>query len=129
AQTGQPLPCHPRRSPPPRGSCSPPYLAMTSSAATNPEQTAVRAASAALALLLCALFLVGPWTPTARAEHAGLPSPCDLPVVTNVCGAVGNAASSVASATGDFVMRGVTEWVTDAAVWVTGKVGDLVNST
>ena len=26
-------------------------------------------------------------------------------------------------------MRGVTEWVTDAAVWVTGKVGDLVNST
>ena len=47
----------------------------------------------------------------------------------NVCGAVGSAASSVASATGEFVMRGVTEWVTDAAVWVTGKVGDLVNST
>jgi hypothetical protein len=102
---------------------------MTSSAATNPEQTAVRAASAALALLLCALFLIGPWTPTARAEHAGLPNPCDLPVVTNVCGAVGSAASSVASATGEFVMRGVTEWVTDAAVWVTGKVGDLVNAT
>src|SRR5262245_5439886 len=102
---------------------------MTSSAATNPKQTAVRAASGALALLLCALFLVGPWTPTARAEHAGLPNPCDLPVVTNVCGAVGSAASSVASATGEFVMRGVTEWVTDAAVWVTGKVGDLVNAT
>ena len=26
-------------------------------------------------------------------------------------------------------MRGVTDWVTDAAVWVTGKVGDLVNAT
>src|SRR5438094_2256759 len=26
-------------------------------------------------------------------------------------------------------MRGVTEWVTDAAVWVTGKVGDVVNNT
>ena len=26
-------------------------------------------------------------------------------------------------------MRGVTEWVTDAAVWVTGKVGDLVQQT
>ena len=26
-------------------------------------------------------------------------------------------------------MRGVTDWVTDAAVWVTGKVGDLVNTT
>ena len=66
---------------------------MTSSAATNPERTTVRAASAALALLLCALFLLGPWTPTARAEHAGLPSPCDLPVVTNVCGAVGSGAT------------------------------------
>jgi hypothetical protein len=103
---------------------------MTSSVVTSPDRAvSVRAASAALALLLCALFLVGPWMPSARAEYAGLPSPCDLPVVTNVCGAVGSAASSVASATGEFVMRGVTEWVTDAAVWVTGKVGDLVNST
>ena len=30
---------------------------------------------------------------------------------------------------GEFVMRGVTVWVTNAAVWVTGKVGDLVEST
>ena len=26
-------------------------------------------------------------------------------------------------------MRGVTDWVTNAAVWVTGKVGDLVENT
>jgi hypothetical protein len=103
---------------------------MSSSAATTPERAvSVRAAHVALALLLCALLLVGPWTPAARAENAGLPNPCDLPVVSNVCGAIGSAASSVASATGEFVMRGVTEWVTDAAVWVTGKVGDLVNNT
>jgi hypothetical protein len=35
----------------------------------------------------------------------------------------------LASATGDYVMRGLTEWVTDAAVWVTGKVGDLIDNT
>ncbi len=26
-------------------------------------------------------------------------------------------------------MRGVTIWVTNAAVWVTGKVGDLIDAT
>ena len=52
-----------------------------------------------------------------------------LPVVGTVCDAVSSAAGSVASAAGDYVMRGVTEWVTDAAVWVTGKVGDLVDAT
>ena len=26
-------------------------------------------------------------------------------------------------------MRGVTVWVTNAAVWVTGKVGDLIDAT
>jgi hypothetical protein len=96
----------------------------------SPERALpTRMASAALVLLLCVAILAGPWTAGAHAEPAGFPNPCDLPVVSNVCGAVGNAASSVATATGEFVMRGVTEWVTDAAVWVTGKVGDLVNST
>lgn len=103
---------------------------MTNSVLTNPDRTLpARTASAALALLLCVAVLAGPWTAAARAEPAAFPNPCDLPVVSNVCGAVGSAASSVASATGEFVMRGVTEWVTDAAVWVTGKVGDLINST
>jgi TrbL/VirB6 plasmid conjugal transfer protein len=35
----------------------------------------------------------------------------------------------VAGAAGDFVMRGVTVWVTNAAVWVTGKVGELIEAT
>jgi len=49
--------------------------------------------------------------------------------VGNVCDAVASAVSGAASAAGGYVMRGVTEWVTDAAVWVTGKVGDVVNAT
>jgi len=52
-----------------------------------------------------------------------------LPVVGNVCDAVTGAVGKVASDAGEFVMRGVTVWVTDAAVWVTGKVGDLVEGT
>jgi hypothetical protein len=89
----------------------------------------LRRASLAVVWLLCSAALAGPLAPVARAEPAGFPDPCQLPVVGTVCDAVGSAASAVASATGDFVMRGVTEWVTDAAVWVTGKVGDLVNNT
>jgi len=94
------------------------------------EQSAsYRCARAALALLLCASTLIGPLAAPAHAEPVSIPNPCQLPVVGNVCDAVGGAVSSVASATGEYVMRGVTEWVTDAAVWVTGKVGDVVNGT
>ena len=82
-----------------------------------------------LALLLCTVAVAGPLASAAHAQPAALPDPCQLPVVSTVCGAVGGAASDLASATGDYVMRGVTEWVTDAAVWVTGKVGDLIDNT
>jgi hypothetical protein len=58
-----------------------------------------------------------------------IPTPCDLPVVGNVCDAVSAAVSKVAAEAGEFVMRGVTAWVTNAAVWVTGKVGELVERT
>src|SRR5207248_7664767 len=58
-----------------------------------------------------------------------IPDPCQLPVAGNVCDAVAGAAGKVASEAGEFVMRGVTVWVTNAAVWVTGKVGDLVAVT
>ncbi len=88
----------------------------------------LRSASAALALLLCALLLAGPFAAPARAlPH--LPNPCELPVVGNVCDAVSAAVTRVAQEAGDFVMRGVTAWVTNAAVWVTGKVGELINAT
>jgi hypothetical protein len=50
-------------------------------------------------------------------------------VVGNVCDAVSGAVTKVAAEAGEFVMRGVTAWVTNAAVWVTGKVGGLIEKT
>jgi hypothetical protein len=88
-----------------------------------------RGARAMLALLLCASVLIGPLAAPARAQPVSIPDPCQLPVVGNVCDAVGSAVSGAAKATGEFVMQGVTEWVTDAAVWVTGKVGTVVDAT
>jgi hypothetical protein len=88
----------------------------------------LRALSATFALLLCTVVLAGPLAAPAQAlPH--IPNPCELPVVGNVCDAVSGAVTKVAAAAGDFVMRGVTAWVTNAAVWVTGKVGDLVDKT
>jgi hypothetical protein len=88
----------------------------------------LRALSATFALLLCTVVLAGPLAAPAQAlPH--IPNPCELPVVGNVCDAVSGAVTKVAAAAGDFVMRGVTAWVTNAAVWVTGMVGDLVDKT
>ena len=58
-----------------------------------------------------------------------LVNPCDLPGADLVCDVAGDVVGGVAGAAGDFVMRGVTVWVTNAAVWVTGKVGDLIDAT
>jgi hypothetical protein len=65
----------------------------------------------------------------ARAGIIPVPIPCELPVVGNVCDAVAGAVTRVAAEAGEFVMRGVTAWVTNAAVWVTGKVGELIEKT
>lgn len=81
-----------------------------------------------LALAVATAFLVNPLTPSAQATVPPL-DPCRLPVVEHACDVVGNAAGAVAGAAGDLVMRGVTTWVTNAAVWVTGKVGGLVEAT
>jgi hypothetical protein len=89
----------------------------------------LRSVRATLALFLCASALIGPFAAPARAQPVSIPDPCQLPVVGNVCDAVSSAVSGAAKATGEFVMRGVTEWVTDAAVWVTGKVGAVVDAT
>lgn len=88
----------------------------------------IRAASAATVLLLSTVALAGPFAPRAQALPS-LPNPCELPIVGNVCDAVSSAVTKVAQEAGDFVMRGVTAWVTNAAVWVTGKVGELINAT
>ena len=56
-------------------------------------------------------------------------NPCNLPVVGNVCDAVAGAVKKAAAEAGEFVMRSVTAWVTNAAVWVAGKVGELIENT
>jgi hypothetical protein len=84
-------------------------------------------AAATLAAVLATVLAAGPATAPARA--ASIPNPCDLPGVDFVCNAAGDLAESAARAAGDFVMRGVTSWVTNAAVWVTGKVGSLIDAT
>ena len=80
-------------------------------------------------VLVVAAFAFGVHAEPARAQVGPIPSPCDLPGPAHVCDAVGDLAGDVAGATGDFVMRGVTVWVTNAAVWVTGKVGELIHAT
>jgi hypothetical protein len=74
------------------------------------------------------MSVAGPLAAPARAAPLRA-NPCQLPVVGNVCDAVSAAVTRVAQEAGDFVMRGVTAWVTNAAVWVTGKVGELIDKT
>ena len=93
---------------------------------SSPSAT-LRLSAATLAAVLCALLFAGP--AAAPASAASVPDPCSLPGVDLVCSAAGDAASSAARAAGDYVMRGVTTWVTNAAVWVTGKVGSLIDAT
>jgi hypothetical protein len=84
---------------------------------------AVTALVAALAFFLIAM------PSSAQASSGGIPTPCDLPGVGFVCDAVGQTAKDVIGATAELIMRGITSWVTDAAVWVTGKVGALIDAT
>jgi uncharacterized membrane protein YgcG len=79
--------------------------------------------------ILVAAFSLSVYVPPAQAQIGPIPNPCDLPGPGLVCDAVGDVAGDVAGAAGEFVMRGVTVWVTNAAVWVTGKVGDLIDAT
>lgn len=91
-----------------------------------------RLAAASLLFVLAVLFAalaLGVRAEPARAQVGPIPNPCDLPGPSFVCDAVGGFAGDVAEAAGDFVMRGVTVWVTNAAVWVTGKVGELIDAT
>jgi len=87
----------------------------------------LRLGAATLAAVVATVATAGPMTAPARA--ASIPNPCDLPGVDFVCNAAGDIAGTAAQAAGDFVMRGVTFWVTNAAVWVTGKVGSLIDAT
>ena len=82
-----------------------------------------------LALLVATLSIGVRATPAPAMIVPPLVNPCDLPGADLVCDVAGVVVGGVASAAGDFVMRGVTVWVTNAAVWVTGKVGDLIDAT
>jgi hypothetical protein len=87
---------------------------------------------AALSMLFALALAAATFAAAVKAQPAQavpMPNPCDLPGPSFVCDAVGDLAGDVAGAAGDFIMRGVTVWVTNAAVWVTGKVGELINAT
>ncbi|MEJ7792423.1 MAG: type IV secretion system protein [Gaiellaceae bacterium] len=79
--------------------------------------------------ILVATFSFAAQAPPAQAQIPSIPNPCDLPGPGLVCDVAGDLAGDVAGAAADFVMRGVTVWVTNAAVWVTGKVGEFINAT
>ena len=95
---------------------------------TRERTLSVRVLSAAL-LAALALALVAPLSAHAQASIGPIPAPCDLPGAAFICDVIGMTAKAVARATADYIMRGVTAWVTDAAVWVTGKVGGLIDAT
>ena len=87
-----------------------------------------RSASACLLALALAtaLALLGP---PPRAEAVDLPGPCDVPGVSVVCSAAGDAASAAAGAAGDAVLGQLTSWVGDGASWLLLQVADAIDST
>ena len=89
----------------------------------------VRLVRVALALLVATFSLGIRAEPAAAQIVPPFVNPCNLPGPDLVCDVAGDVIGDVAGAAGDFVMRGVTVWVTNAAVWVTGKVGDLIDAT
>jgi len=82
-------------------------------------------------LTIAALLLVPSAAnpPPARAGIASDANPCNLPGIGHVCDVPGSLIGGAASAAGDAIMHGVTAWVTNAAVWVTTQVGNLINAT
>jgi hypothetical protein len=89
-----------------------------------------RAICLALATALAALPFLTAFTAPAHAQLPLPPlNPCDLPGSDVVCDVVGDLGKDVLVSAGDAIMRGVTTWVTNAAVWVTGKVGELIEAT
>src|SRR3954447_19124712 len=70
--------------------------------------------------------------PDGLALAVGLPAvlnPCDLPGASHVCDVPGDVIGGAADAAGDAIMHAVTAWVTNAAVWVTTQVGELIAAT
>jgi hypothetical protein len=80
-----------------------------------------------LAVLLLAVLLPL-WQPT-RAEALDIPGPCDVPGVSIVCDAAGDAASAAAGAAGDAILGQLTSWVGDGAGWLLRQVAEAIDST
>ncbi len=76
-------------------------------------------------LVAAALALLTP----APADAIDVPGPCDVPGVSLVCDAAGDAANAAAGAAGDAVLGQLTGWVGDGAAWLLGQVADAIDST
>ncbi|WP_217922736.1 hypothetical protein [Miltoncostaea oceani] len=68
-------------------------------------------------------------SPPPRAEAVDLPGPCDVPGVSVLCSAAGDAAGAAAGAAGDAVLGQLTSWVGEGASWLLLQVADAIDST
>ncbi|MBY0396038.1 MAG: hypothetical protein K2X91_06135, partial [Thermoleophilia bacterium] len=84
---------------------------------------------AAWPLMLALIAALLPLGQPVRAEAVDLPSPCDLPGVSVVCDAAGDAASAAAGAAGDAILGQLTAWVGDGAAWLLRQVAEAIDST
>jgi hypothetical protein len=64
-----------------------------------------------------------------QAAAIDLPGPCDVPGVSVVCDAAGDAASAAAQAAGGAVLGQLTSWVGDGAAWLLRQVADAIDAT
>lgn len=87
----------------------------------------LRATACLLPLVLAATLALLPQPQ--RAEAIGIPGPCDVPGVSVVCAAAGDAASAAAGAAGDAILGQLTAWVGDGAAWLLRQVAAAVDST
>jgi hypothetical protein len=84
------------------------------------------------AACLLAIFLAGALAfipQPQRAAAIDIPGPCDVPGVSVVCDAAGDAASAAAGAAGDAILGQLTSWVGDGAAWLLRQVAQAIDST
>lgn len=87
----------------------------------------IGATACLLALVLAAALALLPQPE--RAAAIDIPGPCDVPGVSVVCDAAGDAASAAAGAAGDAILGELTGWVGDGAAWLLLQVADAIDST
>lgn len=83
-------------------------------------------------LWLVAALVVATTAVLSQPEQAAaidLPGPCDVPGVSVVCDAAGDAASAAAEAAGGAVLGQLTSWVGDGAAWLLRQVAEAIDTT